>query len=168
MKFLNIIRHAKAEQVLAEKKDFLRCLSKRGINDIKNLDNYLLQFNFKKHKIICSTSIRTKETLSFLKNSLNPDSKIIYSFDLYLATFKKLLNIVESESKNTNMITLIGHNPGLSDLLSYLVGNYDINDMGTSSFVSLTFDKSKKADSYEGSAKIESFIQSKNDSIINL
>ena len=57
MKFLNIIRHAKAEQVLAEKKDFLRCLSKRGINDIKNLDNYLLQFNFKKHKIICSTSI---------------------------------------------------------------------------------------------------------------
>ena len=46
--------------------------------------------------------------------------------------------------------------------------NYDINDMGTSSFVSLTFDKSKKADSYEGSAKIESFIQSKNDSIINL
>ena len=40
--------------------------------------------------------------------------------------------------------------------------------MGTSSFVSLTFDKSKKADSYEGSAKIESFIQSKNDSIINL
>ena len=111
---------------------------------------------------------RQKETLSFLKNSLNPDSKIIYSFDLYLATFKKLLNIVESESKNTNMITLIGHNPGLSDLLSYLVGNYDINDMGTSSFVSLTFDKSKKADSYEGSAKIESFIQSKNDSIINL
>ena len=168
MKFLNIIRHAKAEQVLAEKKDFLRCLSKRGINDIKNLDNYLLQFNFKNHKIICSTSIRTKETLSFLKNSLNPDSKIIYSFDLYLATFKKLLNIIESESKNTNMITLIGHNPGLSDLLSYLVGNYDINDMGTSSFVSLTFDKSKKADSYEGSAKIESFIQSKNDSIINL
>tara|TARA_B000000437_G_C11553317_1_gene268148 strand:+ start:22 stop:528 length:507 start_codon:yes stop_codon:yes gene_type:complete len=168
MKILNLIRHGEAEDVLNTKNDFLRNLSIHGISDLTLLDNYLLQFNFKNHKIICSTSIRTKETLSFLKNSLNPDSKIIYSFDLYLATFKKLLNIVESESKNTNMITLIGHNPGLSDLLSYLVGNYDINDMGTSSFVSLTFDKSKKADSYEGSAKIESFIQSKNDSIINL
>jgi phosphohistidine phosphatase len=168
MKILNLIRHAEAETGLSSKEDFFRSLTDSGIDDIKSLDNYLVHDNFSRHKIICSTSVRTRETLENLKKSLNPDSSVIYSPDLYLGTFKKLLNTVNLESQNTRMITLIGHNPGLSDLISYLVGDYEINDMGTSSFISLSFDKTIKSSSYEGSAKIERFIQSKNNSIINL
>ena len=166
MKILNLIRHAEAETGLSSKEDFFRSLTDSGIDDIKSLDNYLVHDNFSRHKIICSTSVRTRETLENLKKSLNPDSSVIYSPDLYLGTFKKLLNTVNLESQNTRMITLIGHNPGLSDLISYLVGDYEINDMGTSSFISLSFDKTIKSSSYEGSAKIERFIQSKNNSII--
>lgn len=166
MKFLNIVRHSESE--INTKDDFLRTLNNQGIKDAINLDNYLIQYNFKKHKIICSTSKRTKETLGYLQNSLNPESKVIYSQDAYLGTFKKLLKQVTLEAKNTRMITLIGHNPGLSDLLSYLIGDYDINDLGTTSIASLSFNNQGENIIYEGTAELDFFVQSKNNIIIDL
>lgn len=166
MKFLNIIRHSESET--NSKDDFLRTLNDEGIKDAINLDNYLIQHNFKKHKIICSTSKRTRETLGYLQNSLNPESKVIFSQDAYLGTFKKLLKEITLEAKNTRTITLIGHNPGLSDLLSYLIGNYDMRDMGTTSIASLSFYNQGQDITYEGTAKLDFFVQSKNNIIIDL
>ena len=99
---------------------------------------------------------------------MNPESKVIYSQDAYLGTFKKLLKEITLEAKNTRTITLIGHNPGLSDLLSYLIGNYDTRDMGTTSIASLSFYNQGQNITYEGTAKLDFFVQSKNNIIIDL
>ena len=168
MKTLNLIRHGEAEDTFNIKNDFLRNLSINGISDLTLLDEYLLQFNFKKHKILCSSSNRTKETFNLLNESLNPASNIVFTSDLYLATFKSLLQIINIESTNSNMLTLIGHNPGLSDLLSYITNDYDIQDIGTSTFISFSFSKKINDEVIEGAGKVEHFIQSKNSKIINL
>ena len=168
MKYLNIIRHGESETPSGVQNDFLRSLSEKGKNDLEAIDSYLMQYNFHKHKIICSTSTRTRETLDCIKSSLNPESKIIYSHDSYLGTFKKLLKEIVVEAKNTSMLTIIGHNPGVSDLLSYLVGNYDIRDMGTSTVARLKFNNQSMDKSYESSAKIDFYVQSKNNMIIDL
>ena len=85
-----------------------------------------------------------------------------------MATFRKLIDIIDSEAKNSNMITIIGHNPGLSDLLSFTTGNYDLNDMPTSSIAQIEFYNRNIEGSYESSAKLNFFYTSKNSEIINL
>ena len=66
------------------------------------------------------------------------------------------------------MLTIVGHNPGVSDLLSYLSGNFSLDDMPTSSMAQLEFSKRNKTGLHESSAKINFYIQSKDNSIINL
>ena len=53
------------------KNDFERELAERGQEDSKFLDSFLFRYSFKKHKILCSTSIRTLQTYQNLKFSLN-------------------------------------------------------------------------------------------------
>ena len=71
MKILNIIRHAKSIQNSSIKNDIYRTITKIGKIDADFLNRYLVQYNFNKHKILCSTSLRTKQTLECFKYSLN-------------------------------------------------------------------------------------------------
>ena len=93
MKFLNIIRHGEAENSLI-KNDFDRELSLKGHEDLKELNKFLFQFVLKKHKIICSTSKRTIQTYENIKYSLNEDSNLFLTDDLYLANLKTIYNVL--------------------------------------------------------------------------
>ena len=142
MKFLNIIRHGEAENSLI-KNDFDRELSLKGHEDLKELNKFLFQFVLKKHKIICSTSKRTIQTYENIKYSLNEDSNLLLTDDLYLANLKTIYNVL-LEEKKSRMITIIGHNPGVSDLVSFFTNNYEIPDLNTSSIAQIYFDNDKK------------------------
>ena len=82
MKFLNLIRHGNSESDFL-KNDFDRELDQVGHNNCKNLDSFLYRYSFKKHKILCSSSKRTSQTLESLRFSLNENSKIIYDENIY-------------------------------------------------------------------------------------
>ena len=150
MKFLNIIRHGEAENTLI-KNDFERELSSKGHEDLKELNKFLFQFLFKKHKILCSSAKRTIQTYENLKYSLNEDSKLISTDDLYLANLKTINSLLEQNK--SRMITIIGHNPGISDLVSFFTGNYEVPDLGTSSVAQICFDNERKVGEGEGSLK---------------
>ncbi len=151
MKFLNIIRHGEAENALM-KNDFERELSSNGHEDLKELNKFLFQFLFKKHKILCSSAKRTIQTYDNLKYSLNEDSRLILTDDLYLANLKTINSLLLEHSKS-RMITIIGHNPGISDLISYFTANYEVPDLGTSSAAQIYFDNEKRVGEGEGSIK---------------
>ncbi len=161
MKFLNIIRHGEAENTLM-KNDFDRELTSNGHEDLKGLNKFLFQFLFKKHKILCSSAKRTIQTYDNLKYSLNEDSKLILTDDLYLANLKTINSLLLEQNKS-RMITIIGHNPGVSDLISFFTGNYEIPDLDTSSVAQLYFDNERKIGEGEGSIKF--IIQSSNNNI---
>tara|TARA_B100001939_G_scaffold194799_1_gene167535 strand:+ start:4195 stop:4692 length:498 start_codon:yes stop_codon:yes gene_type:complete len=161
MKFLNIIRHGEAENSLI-KNDFDRELSLKGHEDLKELNKFLFQFVLKKHKIICSTSKRTIQTYENIKYSLNEDSNLLLTDDLYLANLKTIYNVI-LEQKKSRMITIIGHNPGVSDLVSFFTSNYEIPDLNTSSIAQIYFDNDKKIGEGEGSIKF--IVQANNKSI---
>ena len=161
MKFLNIIRHGEAENTLM-KNDFDRELTSNSHEDLKGLNKFLFQFLFKKHKILCSSAKRTIQTYDNLKYSLNEDSKLILTDDLYLANLKTINSLLLEQNKS-RMITIIGHNPGVSDLISFFTGNYEIPDLDTSSVAQLYFDNERKIGEGEGSIKF--IIQSSNNNI---
>jgi phosphohistidine phosphatase len=161
MKFLNIIRHGKAENTFI-KNDFDRELAPDGNEDLKGLNKFLFQYSFKKHKILCSSARRTIQTYEKIKYSLNEDSRLILLDDLYLANLKTIKSLL-LEQKKSRMITIIGHNPGISDLVSFYSGNYEVPDLSTSSVAQIYFDNERKIGEGEGSIKF--IVQSSNDNI---
>lgn len=82
--------------------------------------------------------------------------------DLYLANLKTIYNVL-LEQKKSRMITIIGHNPGVSDLVSFFTSNYEIPDLNTSSIAQIYFDNEKKIGEGEGSIKF--IVQASNKSI---
>ena len=72
--------------------------------------------------ILCSTAVRTKETLSNLLK-LNKESPILYDKSLYLAEPKKITDCIIKNSNDEETILLLAHNPGIHELTLNLSEN---------------------------------------------
>ena len=117
------------------------------------------KFSFAEDKI-SSTPLINIDELKPSFEELDDESE-----NIYLANMKTLYNLLVKES-SSYMITIIGHNPGLSDLLSYLTGNYGIPDLETCSVAQIIFDNPKVI--IEGSGELKFMIKSANNGIISL
>jgi len=66
--------------------------------------------------ILCSTAVRTKQTVELLLPALRADPKIRYEERLYLGEWQTLLGVVQSASRSDTPLLVVGHNPGLEQL----------------------------------------------------
>jgi len=70
--------------------------------------------------VYTSPSTRTRQTLELMAAEIRfPDIQVVD--DLYHADVDTLLSIVSSVPRSSPQVMLVGHNPGLEDLLLYLV-----------------------------------------------
>ncbi len=113
---LILLRHGKSDwkNNLA---DFDRPLEDRGKKAVLKMQNWLNEQNLMPDLILTSPAKRALQTLS----RINPEGRInsIQVEDLYLANLNSLLQVL-SDSPYANRILIIGHNPGLEQLLSFL------------------------------------------------
>jgi phosphohistidine phosphatase len=131
---LNLIRHAKTNQVSPTGRDFDRELLAKGVIQTNMLAVFLSSINFEPGTILCSSAKRTRQTWHILEQHLFPDKKADFSEDYYLANYPTLMEAIKRGSSKT--ITLIGHNEGISDLASYLTGQ--TVHLKTCGFIQLT------------------------------
>lgn len=116
-KKLFLLRHSDAEYISKSGKDFDRKLSQEGEQKIlryKEKYQHILHVD----AVFCSSSLRTRETLRLLNLPINACS---LHDELYTATTYELISFLEAIPTHVNSILLVGHNPGLSDLVSYLI-----------------------------------------------
>lgn len=116
---LYLLRHAKSSWE-SYKDDHERILSDRGKKDAYTLGKYLRKNNVSFENILCSTSHRTRETISII-NAASPHSinEINYLDSLYHASSNKIKEIIQNYSNKSLLI--VGHNPGISELISDLL-----------------------------------------------
>lgn len=120
---LFILRHAKTEQVSSTGKDFDRKLKEKGINQCALLEAFFREnYSDTSFVVHCSAARRTKATFTRVKKALDVTT-VHYSEDLYLVYLDGLKNYLSSVPKTDEELLIIGHNSGLSDLVSYLTGN---------------------------------------------
>ena len=115
---LHLLRHAKTNQISPTGKDFDRELLQRGYEQIAELKTYLQNHPIAPKHILCSTAMRTRQTLAELQ-ALWPSSSIQYIDELYLASKQNILDAI-CALKSPDDILVIGHNEGLSELTIYL------------------------------------------------
>lgn len=118
---LLIMRHAKSDWSAESETDFDRPLSKQGIKAAKLMGKWLKKNRLKPDRVICSPALRASQTCQLIAKQLGvAEHSVIWAVKIYDASLNDLLFIVNQYRKNTSILLIIGHNPGLDQLLCYL------------------------------------------------
>jgi len=115
---LLLLRHAKAEPAHAGQDDHDRALTERGRTDAAAMARYLADQGYVPARILCSTSLRTVETIEpLLKATPAP---VEYCAALYLAPPGRLVALAQDAADDDKALMLVGHNPGLEQCAALL------------------------------------------------
>jgi phosphohistidine phosphatase len=114
-----VLRHAHAEMPLADISDSARPLSARGHNEAKAVKDWFITQGFVFDLVLCSPAERTKQTLALVLDE-HSQNEVRFMPEIYNATPGILLDLLDQMS-SAKRILLIGHNPGLEQLVALLV-----------------------------------------------
>lgn len=115
MKTLWLLRHAKAAGEDPEG-DHARPLTGRGERAMTELAGWAKGASFAPQLVLCSTALRTRQSLALLLPGFARPPEILYEDALYLAPVRRLLNRLRKLPDATARVLLVGHNPGLQEL----------------------------------------------------
>lgn len=120
---LFVCRHAEAQVPRYTMPDHDRPLSESGRREAELAGQWLRISQYKVDIILCSSANRTLSTARIIANEINHNQEGIFSFnELYNAPAKGLLPIIESLENNFKSVLIVGHNPGISNLIGLLTG----------------------------------------------
>lgn len=118
---LILLRHGKSDWSTG-KDDFDRPLKKRGKNASDLVGNWLKSHEHTPDFVITSPAKRARQTTEISCAAMNINKNHIYERKhIYLATPEELIYALEDCPKEAKRVMLVGHNPGLEELLYYLV-----------------------------------------------
>jgi phosphohistidine phosphatase len=135
MKNLLLIRHAKATHETGFV-DFERPLKPSGLRDAALMATRLKEHSVVPQIIISSPALRTIATANVFSEHLSLPQPLTDK-NIYDASLDTLINVVNELSGEHSFIGIVGHNPGISQLLHYLTN--EIRDMETCATVLVSF-----------------------------
>lgn len=117
---LALLRHAKSDWH-TESRDFDRPLNKRGRKDAPRIGAWLKRQGWVPELIYSSPAIRARETIeSVIAAGGGEAGNLHWDDELYLASQDRLLQRIRTLPPDIERVMLVGHNPGLEELLEYL------------------------------------------------
>jgi phosphohistidine phosphatase len=119
-KTLYLLRHAKALAAEEGMSDEDRPLAPEGEEAAQRLGAYMRVSAIIPDFVLCSPSLRTRQTLELIQPYLPKGIQTEIDKDLYLASSGELFHRVQSLSDQFGAVMLIGHNPGLQNLAELL------------------------------------------------
>lgn len=113
---LILMRHAKSSWDDPALPDFDRPLNARGRKSAKAIGDWLRDQKCLPDHILCSSSVRTRETLKGLKL----DARTEFLEGLYHASEDRMLRILQNHGQGKTVL-MLGHNPGTAFLARRLL-----------------------------------------------
>lgn len=127
---LLILRHGKSDWRTGDS-DFYRPLKNRGKRNAQQIGNWLAEQNLQPDIILSSPATRALTTAEKACKAMGHDTGIIHTNkDIYMADRDELLQVLSELPEHSNRALIVGHNPGLEDLLVYLAKAISIPDDG--------------------------------------
>jgi phosphohistidine phosphatase len=138
MKRLTLLRHAKSSWRDTTLADRDRPLSERGERDAPAMGARLLARKARPSLIISSPAKRALATARIVARSLGyPQEFLHIDRELYLAEAAEILALIGAQDDTFSDILLVGHNPGLTDLVNGLLPGMQLNNIPTCGVVSI-------------------------------
>ena len=125
MKILFLLRHAKSSWKDSGIPDHDRPLKKRGKRDAPRMGELMVKEELFPDLIISSSAKRACKTTELLVEEAGFDCEIVYERDLYAAwpdAYIETLNVLPDQYER---VMVVGHNPGLEDLLEMLTDEFE-------------------------------------------
>jgi phosphohistidine phosphatase len=116
---LLLLRHAKAAQDSGEG-DFARALTPRGRSDAVKMGRVLDTHAYIPNLVLCSSAARTAETFEMLSPELAKPPRVEFLKSFYLASPRKIFDVLRNAPNDANAIMAVGHNPGMEELAERL------------------------------------------------
>ncbi len=124
MKTLYIMRHGKSAWHSGAERDFDRPLNPRGKQDVPRIAHALHDRKAHPDIIISSPARRAITTARLLCASVQfPLCRIQEKDSLYMAPLKALTSAIALLDGKHTQALLVGHNPGLTHLINYFLGD---------------------------------------------
>jgi phosphohistidine phosphatase len=114
-----LLRHAKSSWDDPGLPDRDRVLAPRGRKAARRIADYLERERIRPDLVLCSPAARTRETLERIGDALG-EPEVVFDERLYGATDDELLSCLREASPAVSSIMLVGHNPGIADLMALL------------------------------------------------
>lgn len=122
MRRLMLLRHAKAVPQ-GEMADEARPLAPRGRRNMPSVAEFAVSNALLPDLALISPSQRTRETWELFLPAFAAPPPHRFEPRLYAAPAERLLYLVQETADNVRALLLVGHNPGLEDLVQILVGS---------------------------------------------
>lgn len=123
MKTLLILRHAKSSWDEEHCDDHDRPLNPRGKRDAPRMGEFLRTLGLFPDLIISSTAKRARKTASKVAKRCGYPGVIELHGSLYLAPPEEYLTVLRQVDDSHACVLVVGHNPGLEQLLALLTGH---------------------------------------------
>lgn len=113
---LVLLRHAKASWA-EDVRDHERPLEQRGREDAPVAGRWLRDNVPDIDVVVCSTALRTQQTWELAAAEFGGSPTLVLEPRIYAATVGELFSVVHDLTDDVTTALLIGHNPGLSELV---------------------------------------------------
>ena len=141
MKTLLLLRHAKAENPTAGSSDINRALNERGQKEAQAIGTFIRKQNLTFELVLCSPAVRARETAELVLAAAEVTANVRYDQRIYEASPRQLLEIISEVEEDKSAVLLVGHNPGMEDLLSALTATGESMATGTLAKIDFNFDE---------------------------
>lgn len=161
-KTLYFLRHGKAEPHDARLSDYDRKLEHIGVEQTQATAKKAFAESIHFDQIISSTAARAWSTaIAFAEEFKFPEKNIIGVDWLHNAPAQSYLDALSKYADEASLaIVFVGHNPGISDVVSLLTGT-PFMDMGLSNLAKIHFQVENWQEISEGSGKLLSLLKPK-------
>lgn len=123
MKKLTLLRHAKSGWDDPVARDYDRPLNDKGKRAAKTMGERARADGLEVDRLIASPALRVQQTLASFFEGLGREIAPEWDRRIYLASSATLLDILHETDAGVDHLMLVGHNPGLEDLILDLVAD---------------------------------------------
>ena len=167
MKRLTLLRHAKSGEDLAAARDFDRRLNGKGRRAARVMGRHMHDVQLAFDRVVASPATRVVETVKEVAAGYGADLAPSWERRIYLASAPDLLDLVHEAPDTAASLLLVGHNPGLEQLVLMLVADQAEDKVRdrveekypTASLAEIAFDVDHWADVRPGSGRLLRFVR---------
>ena len=142
MKILGLFRHAKSDWQDPRARDFDRPLNDRGRQGAAIMGRHIRDHGVRWDRVIASPAIRSAETIELAAEASARPLAVNWDRRIYLASSATLADLLREQDGDPRSVLMVGHNPGLEDLIFDLVpddGSSPLRDVVETKFPTAAF-----------------------------
>lgn len=134
-----LLRHAKSSWDSPGMDDFKRPLNPRGLRDAPRMGKLLRDKGINPSLVLSSDAKRAKNTAEMVLQAMDTSpANLQLLHALYLAPARTYLKLAAEHGGRHRTIILVGHNPGITDLVNQ-ISDTRIDNMPTCGFAAIDF-----------------------------